>query len=44
MSLSLPLRKICDNECQQPSNQNQDQNPLHDSRWDALAALKKQLS
>lgn len=44
LSLSLPFRQLCSNECKKPSAPRRENDSLIDSRWAALASLKKQLS
>ncbi len=44
LSLAMPLRKLCGKSCQQPTVNIPENEPLIDSRWAALEALKKQLS
>lgn len=43
LSLALPLRQICREQCQQPAVNSQEESVI-DSRWASLADLKKQLS
>lgn len=42
LSLAMPMRQLCSQDCQQPSVA--DDEPITDSRWQTLAALKNQLS
>jgi uncharacterized protein len=44
LSLALPLRQLCSNECQQPIEVVSSETPVVDNRWAALASLKQQLS
>ena len=41
LSLTMPLRRICDKNCPGPVIENAESKPLIDSRWAALEALKK---
>ena len=42
--LALPLRQLCDENCQQPAAISSTSDPLMDNRWASLAALKEHLS
>jgi uncharacterized protein len=44
LCLALPLRQLCDENCQQPATISSKTDPLMDSRWASLAALKEKLS
>lgn len=44
LSLALPLRQLCSNQCQQPIKPVPDSELAIDSRWAALASLKKRLA
>ena len=41
LSLAMPMRQLCSKDCQKPSISVTD--PITDSRWQSLAALKNQL-
>lgn len=43
LTLTMPLQKLCGKDCQQPLISQGENQPLIDSRWSSLAALKKQL-
>jgi uncharacterized protein len=45
LSLAIPVRQLCSNDCHPPDYQNPDQHPTQtiDSRWSGLAALKQNL-
>ncbi len=44
LSLTMPLRRLCGNDCQQPIiAADESQSPI-DSRWASLESLKRQLS
>jgi uncharacterized protein len=43
LCLALPLRKLCDEKCPPISVKSSTSEPLIDSRWQSLAALKNQL-
>jgi uncharacterized protein len=44
LSLAMPLRKLCNQDCQQPVSRLPQSEPSTDSRWASLEVLKKQLS
>ncbi len=44
LCLALPMRKLCDDNCPPPAFNSSPEQPLMDSRWQSLAALKNQLS
>lgn len=44
LTLTLPLRKLCGKDCQQPTVPTSESEPTLDSRWASLEALKRQLS
>ncbi len=43
LSLSLPLRQLCGKDCQAPATQTKENQPIIDSRWASLEALKQKL-
>ena len=44
LSLAMPLQKLCGTDCQGTAIATSDTQPVIDSRWATLAALKKKLS
>ncbi|MGK7878019.1 MAG: DUF177 domain-containing protein [Xenococcaceae cyanobacterium] len=44
LCLAMPLRQLCDKNCQGVAPASSSSEPLIDSRWASLEALKKQLS
>ena len=44
LSLAMPMRKICGQDCQGADSPTEITEPVIDSRWSSLAALKEQLS
>ncbi len=42
LSLNMPVRQICSQNCQPPKYQQEQFHPSLDSRWSSLAAIKKQ--
>lgn len=43
LCLALPLRQLCDQNCEQPLSTTMATEPLLDSRWASLAVLKEHL-
>lgn len=43
LCLAMPMRQLCSEDCQQPAGK-ADREPLVDSRWASLAALRENLS
>ncbi len=43
LSLAVPLRQLCGKDCQPPAAKTNDNQPITDSRWASLEALKQQL-
>ncbi len=44
LSLTMPLRKLCGKDCQQPQTIDHENESQIDSRWASLQSLKQQLS
>lgn len=44
LCLALPLRRLCDSDCQGTPAQSQNRQPQVDQRWSGLATLKAQLN
>ncbi|MDJ0730560.1 MAG: YceD family protein [Crocosphaera sp.] len=44
LSLAVPLRQLCGKDCQPPTAKTDENEPIIDSRWASLEALKQKLS